>query len=203
MDAAHPTADDIQYVRQIAERGAHAPLLGGRFMIWWGALLAAAYTAHHFALNGIIGPPEKIFAQIWLPFAIFGALGHALLTRTISSKAGAGSAGNQASRSVWIAATSAIVAMVIGSALAARSGAGPATFDWVGPVAFGVYACSLIVTGSLANSKVTIVAGFGAVVMVGLFTAMILSPDRYLVAAAGIILTMFLPGVVLLRAEPR
>jgi hypothetical protein len=39
--------------------------------------------------------------------------------------------------------------------------------------------------------------------MVGLFTGMILSPDRYLIAAAGIALTVLLPGLLLLRAEPR
>lgn len=203
MASMQASLEDIDYVKRLAERGAHAPLLGGRFMLWWGLLLTAAYTAHHFALNGIIGPPERIFAQIWIPFGIVGGLGQVLLARAIRGKAGAGSAGNHASRAVWLAASCTIVAMVIGSAIAAQTGAGPATFDWVAPVAFGVYACSLIVTGGLAGSKVTVAAGFGAVVMVGLFTAMILSPDRYLVAAAGIALTVFLPGLVLLRAEPR
>jgi hypothetical protein len=39
--------------------------------------------------------------------------------------------------------------------------------------------------------------------MVGLFTAMILSPDRYLLAAAGAALTVLLPGLLLLKGEPR
>ena len=30
---ASTTGDDLAYVRSLAERGAHAPLLGGRFMI--------------------------------------------------------------------------------------------------------------------------------------------------------------------------
>jgi hypothetical protein len=62
---AHATSEDIKYVRQLAESGAHAPLLGGRFMVWWGALLAIAYTAHHLALNGLIGDGRTIFALIW------------------------------------------------------------------------------------------------------------------------------------------
>jgi amino acid permease len=93
--------------------------------------------------------------------------------------------------------------MVFGTVAAAGAGAGPATFDWIVPVAFAVYACALIVTGTLARSRVTTLAGVGAVAMVGLFTAMILNPDRYLVAAAGVALTVFLPGLVLLMAEPR
>jgi hypothetical protein len=92
---------------------------------------------------------------------------------------------------------------VIGSAFAASTGAGPATFDWAVPVAFAVYSCALVVTGSLAKNKVTLAAGAGAVIMVGLFTALILSPDRYLLASAGVALTVLLPGLLLLRAEPR
>jgi hypothetical protein len=200
---ASTSAEDIEYVKRLAERGAHAPLLSGRFMIWWGLLLSLAYFAHHLALNGMIGPQRTIFAWIWLPFALVGALGHILLSRTMPPKAGAGSAGNQASGAVWVAAVCTIVSMVAGSAIAAETGARPATFDWVAPVAFGVYSCALVVTGSLSNNRIVVAAGAGSAIMVGLFTAMILSPDRYLVAAAGIVMVVLLPGLLLLRAEPR
>jgi hypothetical protein len=200
---AHATSEDIKYVRQLAESGAHAPLLGGRFMVWWGALLAIAYTAHHLALNGLIGDGRTIFALIWFGFGLIATAGHFLLIKSMPPKAGAGSAANRASRTVWVAGAFAITAMVVGSAIAASTGAGPATFDWIVPVAFAVYSCALIVTGSLAKSRPTLAAGAGAVIMVGLFTAMILSPDRYLLAAAGVALTVLLPGLLLLRAEPR
>ncbi|HEX8654870.1 MAG TPA: hypothetical protein VF693_06585 [Allosphingosinicella sp.] len=202
-EAAAPSREDIQYVRQLAESGAHAPLLGGRFLVWWGLLLTGAYTIHHFALRGAIGDGRTIFATIWIGFALLGIAGQLVLARSMQPKAGSGSAGNRASRSVWTAAAFAIASMVLGTAIAAKNGAGPATFDWIVPVAFAVYACALIVTGSLARNKVTIVAGAGAVVMVGLFTALILAPERYLLAAAGVFLTVLVPGLLLLRAEPR
>jgi len=200
---ADAAQEDLRYVRQLAESGAHAPLLGGRFMTWWGLLLAVAYVAHHFALAGRLGHGESIFGIIWIGFSVLGVVGQLVLARSMPAKAGAGSAANRASRTVWIAAAASIGSMVIGSAVAASTGAGPATFDWIVPVAFSVYACALIVTGSLAKNRVTLAAGFGAVIMVGLFTALILSPDRYLLAAAGIALTVLLPGLILLRAEPR
>ena len=195
--------EDLRYVRQLAESGAHAPLLGGRFMAWWGLLLTLAYVAHHLALSGRIGDGRSIFAIIWIGFSALGLLGQMVLVRSMPDKAGAGSAGNRASRTIWIAAAAAIGSMVAGCAIAASTGAGRATFDWIVPVAFAVYACALIVTGSLAKNRATFAAGAGAVVMVGLFTALILSPDRYLLAAAGVALTVLLPGLVLLRAEPR
>jgi hypothetical protein len=200
---AQATDRDIDYLRQLAESGAHAPLLGGRFLTWWGFLLAVAYAAHHLALHGVIGDGKNIFAIIWMSFSVLGVAGQLVLARSLGAKAGAGSAGNRASRVVWVAGACSIVSMVIGSGVAANSGAGPATFDWIVPVAFAVYASALIVTGSLARNRVAIAGGMGAVLMVGLFTALILSPDRYLLASAGIALTVLLPGLLMLRAEPR
>ncbi len=40
--ASQPSPDDIAYVRRLAESGAMAPLNGGRFMAWWGLLVASA-----------------------------------------------------------------------------------------------------------------------------------------------------------------
>jgi hypothetical protein len=202
-ETAVPSLEDLAYVRRVAESGASAPLLGGRFMAWWGLLVTVAWTLHHFALAGVIGDGEMIFGFIWMGFGIVGLSGQFLLARTMPAKSGAGSAGNRASRSAWIAAACAIVAVVVGAAVAAASGAGPTTFDWTVPVAFSVYACALIVTGSLAGARTIIAAGAGAIAMAGIFTAFILSPDRYLIAASGVALTVMLPGLLLLRAEPR
>lgn len=203
MSTAESTHEDLRYVRRLAESGAHAPLLGGRFMAWWGLLLATAYAAHHFALAGAIGDGTRIFLVIWGSFGLLGLAGQLLLARSMTAKSGAGSAGNRASRVAWCAGALAIASMVGGATVAALSGAGPAAFDWIVPVAFSVYACALLVTGALARSPVALSAGAGAIAMVGLFTALILSPDRYLLAAAGIALTVLLPGLLLLRAEPR
>ena len=128
-------------------------------------------------------------------------LGQFLLARSMPAKAGGGSAGNRASRVIWGAGACAIVSMVVGVALLART-VGYYVFDWIVPVAFAVYAVALIVTGSLAGEGIVRIAGFGAVVMVGLFTAFILDPNRYLIAAGGGALTVLLPGLLLLAREP-
>jgi hypothetical protein len=203
MTQAAGPSSDIDYIRRLSESGARAPLLGGRFMAWWGLLVAVAYVAQHLALHGVIGDGRTIYGIIWGSFGILGALGQMLLSRTIAGKAGAGSAGNRASRSVWIAAACAIGAMVVGVFILARNGGGQAVFDWIVPVAFAVYACCLVVTGALAGDRVTVAAGIGAVIMVGLFTAFILHPDRYLLAAAGSAAAVMLPGLLLVAREPR
>ncbi|HST35009.1 MAG TPA: hypothetical protein VLK25_00050 [Allosphingosinicella sp.] len=194
-------SDDLAYVRQLAESGARAPLIGGRFMAWWGLLVAGGWTAQHLAVNGSIGDGGSIYGIIWGTFALLGMAGQALLARSMAPKAGAGSAGNLASRPVWAACAITIVSMVIGVALLAQQ-VGYQVFDWIVPVAFAVYACALIVTGKLAGERIVVLAGYGAAAMVGLFTAFILDPNRYLIAAAGAAVTVMLPGLLLLRREP-
>ena len=194
--------DDIRFAARLAEQGARAPLVGGRFMAWWGLLVAAGWSAQHLAVNGLIGDGNVVFGYIWGSFAILGLGGQALLARSMPAKAGEGSAGNLASRPVWAAAAFTIVSMVAGVALLAPR-VGYQVFDWIVPVAFAVYACALIVTGRLAGERIVVLAGYGAAAMVGLFTAFILHSDRYLIAAAGAAATVLLPGLILLAREPR
>ncbi|MGQ0588134.1 MAG: hypothetical protein ACT4N8_01210 [Sphingosinicella sp.] len=201
-DASRTSPDDIAYVRHLAESGARAPLIGGRFMAWWGFLVTAGWSAQHLAVNGIVGDGNLVFGYIWGSFAILGLGGQAVLVRSMRPKAGAGSAGNLASRPVWAAAALTIVSMVAGVAFLAPR-VGYQVFDWIVPVAFAVYACALIVTGRLAGERIVVLAGYGAAAMVGLFTAFILHPDRYLIAAAGAAATVLLPGLMLLAREPK
>jgi hypothetical protein len=195
--------DDIAYVRRLAESGAHAPLKGGRFLAWWGALLTVAYVAHHFALRQHPSGAAPVFGIIWISFAVLGFVGQMLLVRSMRAAPGGGSAGNRASRVVWGAGAGAIIAMVVGSGIAAQGPAGPHAMDWIVPLGFACYACALIVTGSLARDRTVIVAGWGAIALVGLSAALIASPWRYLLAAGGVALTVLLPGLLLLMREPR
>lgn len=197
------SADDIAYVRKLSESGARAPLVGGRFMAWWGMLVTIGWTAQHLAVNGVIGDGSSIFGIIWMTFGIVGALGQVVLARSMPAKAGQGSAGNRASRTIWGAGAFAILSMVIGVAVLANKGGGYQLFDWIVPVAFAVYACALFVTGALAGEKIALAAGYGAVAMIGLFTAFIFHADRYLLAAAGAAATVMLPGILLVLREPK
>jgi hypothetical protein len=202
--ASQPGPDDIAYIRHLSESGARAPLIGGRFMVWWGLLLAIAYVAQHLAANRLIGDGNFVFGIIWGSFGLLGALGQVLLARGLSGKPGQGSAGNLAMRSVWTAGACSIGAMVVGTAIISDNRIpGPQPWDFIVPVGFAVYACALGVTGALAGNRILKLAAAGAVLTVGVFTALIRYPDRYLIVAAAVALTLMLPGLLLVRAEPK
>ena len=201
---SQPSADDIAYIRHLSESGARAPLLGGRFMAWWGLLLVVAYVGQHLAANGMIGEGAIIFGIIWGSFGLLGVTGQLLLARSIADKPGQGSAGNLAMRAVWVAGAFSIGAMVVGTAIISNPQLpGIRPWDFIVPVAFAVYACALGVTGALAGNGVLKLAAALAVVMVGLFTALIQLPERYLLVAAGVAGTVLLPGLLLMRGEPK
>lgn len=205
--APQPSADDIAYIRHLSESGARAPLIGGRFTAWWGFLLVVAYVGQHLILKGVLTPPHLYMAIIWFGFGIVGGIGQTLLARGIRNKPGAGSAGNLAVRAVWTAAALSIIAMVVGTAFISNGNnpltAGPHPWDFIVPVAFAVYACAQWVGGELAGNRMLKVAAAGAILMVGLFTALSGWPDRYLLVAGGIALTILIPGLLLVRAEPK
>ncbi len=206
-ETAQPSADDIAYLRHLSESGARAPLIGGRFMAWWGCLLVVAYVAQNYAAKGLIGDGNVIFGIIWGSFGLLGMIGQFVLARSIAGKPGQGSAGNLAMRSVWAAGACSIGAMVVGTAVLSTRGQplaqGPHAWDFIVPVAFTAYACAMGVTGALAGNRVLKIAAAGAVVTVALFTAFIHLPDRYLLIAAAVALTVMLPGLLLMRAEPK
>lgn len=197
------TNEDLAYVRQLSESGARAPLIGGRFMAWWGLLTTIAWTIQHFAINGAFGRSGQVFVILWVSYTAIGLAGQALLTRSMPDLAGGGSAGNLAARSVWTAGAAAIASMAVGVIVLSGGEMGPRAFDWIVPVAFAVYACALIVSGTLAGARIAIVAGYGAALLVGVYAAVILDPNRYLVAAAGAAVTVLLPGLLLLAREPK
>ena len=203
--ASQPSDDDIAYIRHLSESGARAPLIGGRFTAWWGFLLVLAYVGMHLIVTGMFANPNTMLAIIWSSFGLLGMIGQFMLARGIKDKPGAGSAGNLAARAVWTAAALSIGAMVIGSALLSDKSmsTGPYPWDFIVPVAFAVYACAQYVTGALAGNRMLKLAGMGAILMVGLFTALGRWPDRYLLVAAGCALTVMIPGLLLMRAEPK
>lgn len=196
--------EDLDYLRTLAEAGEKAPLLGGRFYILWGALIAFAYTGHYAILTGMIGTVSWI-GFLWIGVVAFGIASQSIMLRALikSSVPGSGSAGNQTSAFVWQFAGIAMFALFAG--LIARTALGfgnPVDFDWSIPVVFALYSVAMGTSGAMAKSKVLTNAAWVAALI---FTGAILLVDRpelYLLAAAGGVLTALIPGILLMRAEP-
>ena len=95
--------DDLAYVRDLAEAGQSAPLLGGRFLTFWGVLTSVSYFLHYSISAGLFGWPDVAYAWVWGTFIIAGIIGQAVLGYSIRNKPGGNSVGNRTEATVWMA----------------------------------------------------------------------------------------------------
>ncbi len=198
-------ADDLAYVRDLAEAGQSAPLLGGRFLAWWGGLVTLAYAAHYLIVSGIAGVEAIWLAWLWIGFSVIGMGGYITLMRLFpADKPGQSSAGNRADATVWTAGGFALFAFFAGAVI--KSGLdnqASVAFIWSLPVVFAVYGVSLISVGVMGENGVLKAAGAVAFGFVTLSVLMVERAEIWLVASAAAALTVFAPGIILMTREPR
>lgn len=196
--------DDLDFLRDMADAGAHAPLLGGRFLAWWGGVITIAYGLHYLIDSGRMGTGPETIGFMWAGMMVVALAGYFLLGALFpKDKPGSSSPGNRADI-VWMAAGMSIFAFFMGAIPATASGImPPEAINYSLPMVFAVYACSLMVTGSLARNRILTIAAWGAIVLVGAMTFMAMQVEVYLVAMAGVFLCVFVPGLLLLKSEPK
>ncbi|MEM1105344.1 MAG: hypothetical protein AAGH87_03065 [Pseudomonadota bacterium] len=198
------TDDDLEFLRDIADAGAHAPLLGGRFLVWWGGAITIAYGLHYGLMTGVIGPSPAWVGPMWMGLIALALIGYFVLGAVFpSDKPGAAAPGNRA-KIVWMGAGFSIFAFFSGAVPAAYLGRiSPDALTYSLPLVFAVYACALMVTGGLARDRTSLIAGWLAIVFVALTIFFVSTLEVYLIAMAGVFLCAFVPGIILLSAEPK
>ena len=198
------TADtDLEYLRSVAESGRDAPLLGGRFFVWWGVLAAITLLVHWSVITGLLPVPTSMVGLIWLGYGVIGLAGTRFLARGLRGKPGQGAVGNRAERAVWRAITAAIFFYAAGTAVAAALGRGsPILFDTIPIVAFIGYGISFSVTATMGGpgwmkplAWLSWLAAAGGLYFAG-------TPELYLYASGVVLLLALVPGLIILRQEP-
>lgn len=197
-------SDDLAYVREVAEAGATAPLLGGRFLVWWGTLVTLAYLGHYAIIQGVGGFGPSALGILWSVFAALGVGGYLVLVKTFpADKPGASSAGNRVSATVWMAAGFTLFSFFAGvtlkSVMMSEAAIG---FLWSIPFVLGVYGIAQLVSGVIAGNRWLKAAGIAAIVFVGLTSLIVDRAELYLVAALAAALTVLIPGILMWREEP-
>lgn len=196
--------DDLAYVRDLAEAGERAPLLGGRFLTFWGALTSIGYFLHYSVSSGLFGWPDVAYAWVWGTFMVVGIVGQVMLVRTMRNKPGGNSVGNRTEATVWMAGGFALFAYfgtVIVKSLTIGS---PAPgFEASLPIVFAVYGTGLITSGLMANAKPLTFAGYGALAMIAIAVWFDGTDFTWAVASLGAFLTVLVPGLIMLQREPK
>lgn len=194
---------DLEFLRDVAASGQHAPSLSGRFFIWWGGLAAPALLAHWSILTGLVGIPMAYVGFVWMAYGLIGMAGSSLLGRSLRSKPGAGAINNRGEAAAWRGVTWMVAAYAIGAVLAMAVGRGHVVlFDTIPLVAFAGYGLSFHVSAQLGGARwmqgMAIIAWLAS----GAGLTLAGTSDLYLFAAGAVAVLAIIPGLVLLRGEP-
>jgi len=195
--------ENIGYLKELAEQGANAPLLGGRIGLMWNVLLIPALIAHGLAITGKIGIQPNRIGLIWMTFGIVGGILSVILGRGLNKKPGCGSLGNRIETIVWPTTAIMIFAFAISIGLAVGlKDSSPKLFNMIVPFAFGIGAINMILLGRITRQAFLTFAGLASGAFMVLTTVLIDNPNLYFLAAGGVVLTGILPGLVQMRKEP-
>lgn len=196
--------DDLAYLRDLAEAGQDAPLLGGRFFVWWGGVSTLAYAIHFGLISGHLDFGPAAYAWLWIGYLVIGILGQAALARTLSpDKPGQSSPGNKVEANVWMIAGFALLTYFGVLMLKFLAGGGTDGFAHSIPVVFTAYAISMYISGAMGKTAILKWTAYASLIVIALAVWFQGTEFIWAVAAFGAFVTVFLPGVALLRAEPK
>ena len=196
--------DDLAYVKTLAEEGKNAPMLGGRIGLWWGVLLCIALFSHWASLRGISPLPIEMLGLIWLVFGVVGGIGSVILGRTLAGKPGIASVNNRVAGALWTGNAVLLFVYSLSALLSAAFGNSDyGIMDTIMPIAFGLYALTAYVLARISNDKWQLIPGSIALAFVPISLLLLGSPNLYLAAMLGVVLTSVIPSIVELRREPK
>lgn len=194
---------DIAYARTLAEEGRHAPLLGGSHYVFWGLLNALAFAAQWAILTGRAPHLDgAAFALLWTGYGAIAAISTTVLRLRDRGKPGWTSIGARAERAVWGGAGLGLIAVVVGSLARMAIDQDLTAPNAIFGAAFALYGAALLAIAHMSEQSWMRAFGWLSVVAAGALCLFANQPWAYLIASAGSVLVLFIPGVILLRREP-
>lgn len=196
--------EDLEFVRTLAEEGRAAPLLGGRFMTFWGALAGATLLAHWAIVTNLVVVEKSMLLWMWLAMSVGGGLVTIFLVASIKTAPGASAANNRASSAIWGALGLGIGAVFLGVFSAVQMfGAPLVLWNMLPGTVMVLYGMAYLATAFFQREGLHLFAGVTALIAGVGALAMLQSPNALLIAAGGVFLSTFLPGLVYLSREPK
>jgi len=196
--------NDLDYVKTLAEEGRHAPSLGGRMGVWWGTLLCLTLFSHWLIVTERVSWEEPSLGLLWIAFGVIGYIGSSLLVRTLRGKPGASATNNRVANALWTGNT--ILLFLFGLSAGLSAGFGVNSFEIMNmmmPIAFGLYGLTAFVQYHMTEQKSQLVTSVIGFAFVPLTLFMLSSPNLFLVAILGVVMTILIPDAINLRREPK
>jgi len=195
--------DDLAFLRALAEDGRRTPLLGGSLLAAAGGCYGLASFVQWLILARIIAiPPVSVFGVWILAVAIHLSI-QARLVRRLAAKPGVDSTANRASRDVWSAVGVGCFALFAALAVASWKARTGVLIGFAPSIVLVLYGAAWWVAASvsgLAWIRAVAAGAFATAIVLGLLIG---STWVWLAYAAALVLLALVPGLALMRQEPR
>ncbi len=196
--------EDLSYLRALAEEGAAAPSVNGRYYITFGFLGAIALAATWAIASGLTSLDVSATAFVWLSYVAVTPLALFLLSRSAGTKPGFKSAGNRVTRLFWLTVSPAIFSIWGALSIATLFRDVPIIiFNMLPIIAFFAYGVIYMVEASLENVSWKRFAGLAGLASAFVMALFIGIPEAYLGAAIATLLIGVIPGAIMMRREPK
>ncbi|MGJ3231702.1 MAG: hypothetical protein ACFE0P_07885 [Oceanicaulis sp.] len=194
---------DLDYLKTLAEHGAEAPSVGGRFALWWGGLGGLVLLSHWAIVTDRLGLDYGALAPLWIGFLIIGGLGSAVLGRTLRGKPGLGAPNNRHADAVWPAmGLSTTVFFLAVMAAVALGRLDPVFFNLMLPVALLGYAIGWMSSAFMARRWSYALPAVAALAGMAACLFALTDPVIYLIAAVSVVASAAVPGAIQMMREP-
>lgn len=197
-------AEDLDYVRTLAEAGRAAPPVGGRFMVLWGLLVPAVMATHWAIVTGRLDIPPQALLWMWIGMGVGGGLVSGLIGRAVDKAPGASAANNRMSSAVWGAMPLALTASFVGIFSAIQFLDAPLLLWNIIPgIALTLYGASYLAVSFFQKSGLGVFSGVASLITAAACFALLERADIYLIAAVGIVVSTLIPGLIAWAREPK
>lgn len=199
-----PSKDDLAYLSALARSGEEAPLMGGRFMIWWAGLTSLVILAHWAIITGQAPLGTDALWPLWLSYIVIGSAGSVVLGVTVRNKPGLGSAANRTESAVWQSAGAGVGVIFLGVAGGVQAGLlDPVFFNVILPAALAGYGTAWMTVARVSRRNGLYIPAVIAFLGAGAGMACAASAWVYPITALALLGSTLLPGLVMMRNEAR
>lgn len=199
-DGLQGLREDVAFMRTLAEEGRNAPLRGGEVSVAAGLTYGGASFLTYAASKGWLGAAfGDAISWVWIAAGVAFFLVLFLSIRRNKGERGANAPANRAANAAWLGVGLAIFAIFGAFIFASARNDQWVMMTLLAPVILALYGAAWAVAGGMTGRTwIKGVAGLSFVLSV--LTGWLAGTDeQWLVYGVALLLTAFLPGLVMLR----
>ncbi len=196
--------DDISYMRQLAEKGSKGTIVGGTFLAAAGLIYGTACFAQWAILAGRLPIAPSQSGHLWLGASVlFAVLWLVLFARILRRKVSGSGASNFAFGMAWTGCAIGIFVTVGAIAIVADVTHVPAVQNMYAPATMAFYGSAWFVAGAMGRRPWMYLASIIAFASTLATAAMTGDQRQLLVWGAALLLSLAVPGLMLMFEKPR